>query len=206
LSAGAPAFPRLRWLGPAWLAVWLPAYLWQYGPAVFLNLCDVAVILTCVGLWTGSPLLLSSQALSSLVVDVAWNVDLAVRALFGVHLVGGTGYMWEPKYPLWLRLLSLFHVWLPIVLVWGLRKLGYDRRAFLAQSVLAAVVMAASRLLSNPADNQNFAFRDPFLGRTLGPAPVHVALTTAALVGLLYWPLHRLLAKKVRPPRSPPGA
>ncbi len=74
-----PVFPVARWLGLAWLAVWIPAYWSFYGPVVFLNLCDIAVILTCVGLWRGSALLLSSQAVSSLVVDLAWVLDLAWR-------------------------------------------------------------------------------------------------------------------------------
>src|SRR5688572_31783910 len=43
------------------------AYWSHYGPSVFLNLCDIAVILTCVGLWRGNALLLSTQALSSVV-------------------------------------------------------------------------------------------------------------------------------------------
>ena len=34
-----------------WLAVFLAAYWRTYGPANFLHLCDVAVILTCWGLW-----------------------------------------------------------------------------------------------------------------------------------------------------------
>ena len=76
-------FPAARGIVVAWLLVWVPAYWSFYGPQVFLNLCDIAVVLTCVGLWRGSALLLSSQALSSLVVDAAWMVDLAWRAAAG---------------------------------------------------------------------------------------------------------------------------
>src|SRR5687768_13171701 len=118
-APGPQAFPALRWAGVAWIAVWAPLYFWRYGPNVFLNLCDVALFLTALGLWRGSPLLLSSQALSSLVVDAAWMIDLAWRAVIGRHLMGGTEYMWDPQYPVWLRALSLFHLLLPVVLVYG---------------------------------------------------------------------------------------
>ena len=57
------AFRRLRWAAAAWLAVWVPAYASFWGPRNFLLLCDVAVILTCAGLWLGSPLLLSSRSM-----------------------------------------------------------------------------------------------------------------------------------------------
>ena len=188
-------FGRARWVALAWIAVWLPLYLWKYGWHVFLNLCDIAVILTCVGLWTGNPLLFSTQAVSSLVVDLAWNVDLAARALTGEHLIGGTEYLWDAKWPLWLRALSFFHVLLPPTLVWALRRTGYDRRALPLQAALALAVLIASRLSLGPDENQNFAWRDPFVGRSWGPAPVHVGLTWAVLVAAVYWPTHALLAR-----------
>ena len=199
-AVSGPPFRRARWLALAWAAVWAPLYLWQYGPGVFLNLSDVAVTLTCIGLWFGSPLLLSSQALSTLVVDLVWNLDLAWRALTGGHLVGRTEYMWDPKYPLWLRLLSLFHLWMPIVLLWAVRRTGYDPRAFGLQSGIAAVLILASRVLSAPEANLNFSYRDPILGRSWGPAVAHLLLTWGALV-VVYWLTGRALQRLAPPPQ-----
>lgn len=197
---GTPAaFPVARWIAVAWLAVWVPAYWSHYGPGVFVNLCDIAVILTCVGLWRGSALLLSSQALSSIVVDSAWMVDLAWRAATGRHLIGGTEYMWDAAYPWWLRGLSLFHVALPIVLVWSVRRVGYDRRAPAVQIALAAVVLVASRALG-PAENANFAFTDPLFGRAWGPAPVHLGVLLAALAAV--YGITHLVLRRIAPPAS----
>jgi hypothetical protein len=193
------AFPVARWIAVAWLAVWVPAYWSHYGPTVFVNLCDIAVVLTCVGLWRGIPLLLSTQALSSLVVDSAWMADLAWRGATGRHLVGGTEYMWDPAYPWWLRALSLFHVALPIVLVWSVRRVGYDRRAPAVQIALAAVVLVASRALG-PGANANFAFTDPLFGRAWGPAPAHLAFLLAALA-VVYGVTH-LVLRRFPPPAS----
>lgn len=194
-------FPVARWIALAWLAVWVPAYWIHYGPLVFLNLCDVAVILTCVGLWRGSALLLSSQALSSIVVDVAWDLDLAWRAVSGRHLIGGTEYMWDAAYPAWLRALSLFHVVLPVTLVWALRRVGYDRRAFVAQIALAAVVLVASRA-AGPELNVNFAFTDPVMRRSLGPGPAHLAGMLAALAAI-YGATAAVLARVMPAPDQP---
>ena len=191
---GPPAFPRARGLALAWLLIWAPAYTWGYGWANFLQLCDLAVILTCVGLWRGSPLLLGMSAVSSLVVDVAWDLDLAFRALTGVHVFGGTEYMWDPRFALPLRLLSLFHVVWPALLWWALRRVGYDRRALLAQSLLALVVLGISRVVQ-PDANINFARADPFTHRSWGPPLVHVGLTALALLGLVYAPTHALLRR-----------
>jgi hypothetical protein len=185
-------FPRLRWLALAWLAVYVPSYALTYGLKNFLFLCNIGVILTAVGLWRGSALLLSSQALSALGVCAAWWLDAGARLLTGRSLLGVTAYMWDPRYPLFTRLLSFYHVVWPILLLACLRRVGYDRRGYPLQAGIAAVALVTSRL-ANPATNVNFAWREPFLGRSLGPAPVHLLLTWLALAGIVYGLTHSLL-------------
>ena len=192
-----PAFPVARLVALAWLAVFIPTYWVYWGPVVFLNLCDIAVVVTCIGLWTGSPLLLSSQALSSLVVDLAWLADLLGRATTGHHFLGGTEYMWDPEYPPWVRGLSLFHAVLPVILLRALRRVGYDGRGFGLQAAIAAVALVVSRALG-PRTNANFAFIDPVLGRSFGPAPVHLLVMLAGLTAI-YWATGRVL-RRVMPP------
>ena len=195
-SAERPAFPVARWIALAWLVAWSAIYARWYDPINFLQLCDISIALTCIGLWRGSSLLLSTQAVSSLVIDAAWMIDILAALTLGRHLVGGTEYMWDTSYPLWLRLLSLFHVVWPFLLVWALRRVGYDRRALFWQSALAAVVMVLSRLTA-PGGNVNFAHADPFLAKQWGPAPVHLALLTALLVTCVYWPTHAVLKRRL---------
>lgn len=201
-APGPGAFPRARWIALGWLLVWTTAYARGYPLANFLQLCDLAVILTCVGLWLGSPLLLSMQALSML-IDLAWDVDLAWRAATGGHLVGGTEYMWDAGIPLGLRLLSLFHLAWPVLLWRALRRVGYDRRALVAQTALALAVVALSRA-AVPDANVNFTRRDPFVDRSWGPAPVHIVLTVAGLFVLIYGPTHVVLKRAMPTPATGP--
>jgi hypothetical protein len=190
----APVFPRIRWAALLWLAVWLPAYGHVWGWANFLHLCDIAVVLTCLGLWRGDALLISSQAVSSILPDLAWCVDVAWRLFFGRHLVGGTEYMWDAHFPLWVRLLSLFHLVLPALLLWAVRRAGYDRRGWLVQSAFSVLLLGVSRLFG-PALNLNYAYQDPFFHRAWGPAPVHLAVIFWGMIALVYWPTHLALAK-----------
>ena len=184
----------VRWASLIWIAVWIPAYWRTWGPQNFLHVCDIAVILTCAGLWWSNPLLLSSQAVSSIVADLLWDLDAAWRLFAGHSLMGGTEYMWDSHYPLWVRLLSLFHVVWPILLLWSLKRTGYDRRGWLLQSAIAAGAMIAARF-AGPAMNINYVFRDPLAHRAWGPAPVHVTLMWIGLVILIYLPTHLALAK-----------
>lgn len=191
----ANPFPAwVRWTALLWLAVWLTIYLKFWGASTFLFLCDIAVILTCIGLFTGSALLISSQTVSSIVIDTAWLLDIATKLIFNRHLIGGTDYFFDPNYPLWVRLMSCFHVVLPFVLIAALRRTGYDRRALKLQIAIAAVAIIASRFAS-AARNINFAHADPFLHRQLGPAPVHVAAVLVGLTVLIYIPTHIALAR-----------
>jgi hypothetical protein len=183
------------------LVFWFAAYWHAWGPANFLHLCDIAVILTCIGLWKNSSLLVSSQAVSSLLIDLVWTLDVAARLIFGRHLIGGTEYLFDGSSPLWARLLSLFHIILPFILLWSLSRLGYDRRGWKLQSAILVPVLIASRFVT-PDQNLNFAVQDPFLHRSYGPAPTHLFITFLFLVFVVYIPTHLLVGRLFPPPAS----
>jgi hypothetical protein len=193
-----PQFPTwLRVIALLWLAAWIPIYWYIWGASSFLFLCDIAVLLTCIGIWTNSPLLISSQAVSSLVVDSFWIIDVAWMLAAHRHVLGGTEYFFDSHYPLWVRSISLFHVILPVALILALRRVGYDPRGFRLQALISAAAIIASRF-AGAGRNINFAFTDPFLRRSIGPAPVHVAFIVAVLVGAIYFPTHLLLSRVFR--------
>src|SRR6184192_3393035 len=78
-----------------WVLTWFPLYTWSWGWQNMLHLCDVSVVVACLGLWFRQPLLVSSQALLAPLVGVFWSLDVAWRIVAGHHLVGGTEYMWD---------------------------------------------------------------------------------------------------------------
>lgn len=102
--------------------------------------------------------------------------------------------MWDAHYPLWARLLSLFHIIWPIILICALMRTGYNRRGFALQSAIAAAALVAARF-GNAADNINYAFRDPLFHRSFGPAPLHLGIIWLGLVVLIYVPTHLTLSK-----------
>ena len=93
-----------------WVLLWLPFYWSHYGPQNQLWMCDVAGIVLLFGLWLESPLLLSSQAVGVLIVQIVWSADFVGALLCGIHPVGGTEYMFDTSLPLLLRSMSLFHI------------------------------------------------------------------------------------------------
>ena len=190
----AAPFPRLRWVVLVWLVAWIPVYWYFWGWETFLQLCDVSLVLGCLGLFSGNALLISTQAVATPAVGMFWALDVAWRLIIGHHLIGGTEYLWDERFPLWIRLASSYHVVLPIVLIWALERVGYDRRAWAAQSGIAAALLVISRVVK-PERNMNFAVRAAIFHRSLGPAPLHLAITFAVLVLALYGPVHLALVR-----------
>jgi len=143
-AASLPAWPRiplwLKLLYTAFMAVLVPVYWYYYGPTNFLYFCDVALILTLVGIWIESPLLFSMCAVGIIVPQMVWLADFIGTAI-GFPVNNMTAYMFEAHRSLFLRGLSLFHGWLPFLLLYLIAKVGYDRRALLHWTVLAWVLI-----------------------------------------------------------------
>jgi hypothetical protein len=198
-------FPRLGWLGAAWLLLYLPTYHAAYGALNFLFLCNIGVILTAVGLIARSRLLMSSQAVAAPVIALAWATDAVWKLIGGDFLYGATAYMWDPAFPLPARLLSLYHLAWPLLLWWVLRRIGYDPRGWPLQAAIAALALIAGRLLAPATDNINFAWTDPFFGRQLGPTAVHLSICWALLSLVAYGATHALLRRMFPSCRADPA-
>jgi hypothetical protein len=171
------------------LAVLVPVYWAHYGPANFLWFSDIALLGGGAALWLESPLLASMMMLAVLLPECAWNLDFFGRLLTGRRMFGMSAYMFERERPRLVRALSLFHVPLPIGLVWLVHRLGYDRRAWLGQSLLALVVLPASYWLTDPAENVNWVHGLGAPQRRLPPW-LYLALLIVAFSLVLYLPPH----------------
>jgi hypothetical protein len=140
----------------AFVAVLIPVYLLHrdYGARNFLYFCDLALLLTIVGLWLENCLLLSMQAVGILTVQALWSFDYLAHYVLGFCPFGLSSYAFGCA-PL-LHFLTLFHVWLPLLLLWALWKLGYDRRAWALQSVVVWPILLISVFCIDPMHDVNF--------------------------------------------------
>lgn len=174
-----------------WLAAWAPVYAWNYGPQAFLWFCDIGNFALGLALWTESRLLFSWQAVSVLLVQIVWTLDLAGGAAFGWHFAGASNYMFDPGIHPGIRLLSLFHIAAAAVLIWALRTFGYDRRAWLAQSLSAVVVLPLAWLFG-PKENLNWTWSPFGMKQDWMPPWAYLLLCIAAYPVVLYLPGHLL--------------
>jgi len=133
----------------AFMAVLIPVYWHYYGPTNFLYFCDVALIISLIGIWLESPLLISMCAVGILIPQALWVIDF-IAGVFGFSITGMTAYMFNANSSLFLRGLSLFHGWLPFMLAYLVWKLGYDRRGLPAWIGTAWVLLLICFFLMPP--------------------------------------------------------
>ncbi|HEX6210126.1 MAG TPA: membrane-associated protein [Methylomirabilota bacterium] len=188
-------------LVPAWikilytlfLCVLVPVYWLHWGPRNFLWFSDIALLATAVALWLESAILASMMTLAIALPELAWNADFFGRLATGRHLMGLSGYMFDASKPRFLRALSLFHVALPVLLLWTVHRLGYDPRALAFQTVAALVILPVTHALTDPADNVNWVYGPGSRPQTWMSPRAYLALVMLLFPIVLYLPTHLLL-------------
>ena len=106
--------------------------------------------------------------------------------------------MFDPEIPLLIRGLSLYHLALPLLLLWLLYRLGYDRRALVAQTLLCWIVFPVSYLVSSPQANINYVYGFGSEPQQWMPPELFVLCLMLAFPLLLYLPMHLLLSRIIK--------
>ncbi len=167
----------------------------KYPPANFLWFSDIALLLTAAALWLESPLLASMVAVGTLLPEILWNASFFGQLLTGRRVSGLTDYMFDASLPRYLRALSLFHVVLPVLVLWLVARMGYDGRALIAQTVLAWVVLTLSYWLTDPKLNVNWVFGWGAKPQDLVPPVVYLVLLMVGFPALIHYPTHLVLVR-----------
>src|SRR5262245_8199558 len=200
--ARIPIWLKVSWT--VWTLLWAAAYGLYHGPENFLWFCDLANFAVAIGLWLESPLVMSWQAVSVIIVQLLYVVDVSVRFFFGVFPIKATEFMFRETIPLEIRLLSLcLHLVTPPVLLWSLWRLGYDRRALLFQVVTTAVILAVSYHWG-PQRNINWSWGPLFQQQKVVAPGLYLAIAVAGYTILLYLPAHLFFSRIWPRTLSPP--
>ncbi|HTW31585.1 MAG TPA: hypothetical protein VMD76_07910 [Candidatus Sulfotelmatobacter sp.] len=185
-----PLWLKIGWT--LWLAVWAPLYLRQYGAQNFLYFCDLGNVLIGIGLWLESPLIFSWAACGLLIFQTLYTIDLGGALLSGRHVVGGTEYMFDPHLPLIIRLLSLFHVVTPPLLIWAILRLGYDPRGWKLQTLTAWIVVPINYFW-RPEQDVNWARGLFFREQHVVPGSIYLLIYLTVVPLCIYFPTHLFL-------------
>lgn len=179
----------------AFVLAWVPIVVATRGWQNLLWLCDLANFLVLAGLWLESRLLLSSQLVATLLIGLAWTIDLLSALVTGVHPFAATAYMLDPALPLVMRLSSLFHVAVPLLLLYAVARLGHHRGGWRLQTLICWAVLPLSAWLTEPERNINW-IEAPFgIPQVWLPGWLYVLVCMAAYPLILYLPTEAVLRR-----------
>lgn len=220
VSASLAEPPRLpRWLRAGyalWFIPWAGVYWAYFGWQFVLWFCCLASVYVLLGCLTQRPLWFSLAALAALAMQLIYTADFLALWILGRSPTGATAYMLDAARPLSLRALSLFHVWMPALLLYAIHKLGYDRRALWIQTLVALCLLPVCYLLFDPSVDTNDAVMPLVRGLPFDrdfnlnwvhafydrPEPgIGARRLWAMLIGypaLVHWPTHLLLSARAR--------
>lgn len=178
-----------------WAIVLVPIWIDVQGLHNFLWISDIALLGTCAALWLESRLLTSMMAVGAVLPDLGWLLQYLGRLAIDAGPLERSGFMFDEDLPLFVRGLSLFHVFLPLLLVWMTGRLGYDRRALRLQTLLAWVVLVVSYLVTPPNESVNFVYGFGSPPQPPIPQPWWLAAQMLILLLAAHLPMHLLLKR-----------
>ncbi|MBI4145562.1 hypothetical protein HY493_05165 [Candidatus Woesearchaeota archaeon] len=131
---------------------------WQY----LFWACNHVTLLLAIAFWRRSGLLFTSIASVVFIPQLFWIVDFFVR-LTGTQFLGVTEYLFVPDYPAVWLVLSLKHLFLPFVAVWGVRRYGLAKEGLVGAFIYGIALLLVSYAL-NPNYNINCAYQNCLTG------------------------------------------
>ncbi len=138
-------------------------------------------------------------------IEFCWIGGFLLGILWGGDPpVGIVAYMFDPGIPLFIRGLSLYHLFLPIILFWMVWRLGYDRQAWREWLPIGWAVLLVTRWVVEPDQNVNWVLHAPWLKADTGPDLLWLAGLMTGLT--IVWGLtHRIILWILTLLGQPPG-
>lgn len=187
-----PLWLKIAWT--IWLIVWAPLYWRQYGAQNFLFFCDIGNVLIGIALWMESSLIFSWCACGLLAFQTIYTIDLIGALFMHGHFTGATDYMFDPHLSLLIRVLSLFHVVTPPLVLWAIWRLGYDPRGWKFQTLMTWIVVPINYFW-RPEQDVNWARGLGFHEQHLVPGPLYLLAYLVLVPLCVYFPTHLFLAR-----------
>jgi hypothetical protein len=106
----------------------IPTYTYHYGLLNFLWFSDIALFMILLALWLNSSLLMGMSLVLTFFMEACWSIDFFYQFITGNTLLDIASYMFDPSLAIYLRVLSLFHLLLPVIPIIYLRNWGYHSK------------------------------------------------------------------------------
>lgn len=163
-----------------------------YGWENILWFSHMALILLFIGIVFDKHVFISMAGISVFVFHSLWTLMFLTQLLTGAR-IGAVAYMFDGATPLFLRSVSLFHVVTPPLILYLLKKIGYDERAYGLQKLWGGFVIILTAII-DPGKNINWVY-GPGSPQNILPEFIYIPLLIFALIHIVYLPTHAFFRK-----------
>lgn len=173
----------------------------RYNPGHLLWFCDIAVLLTAMGLLFRSRMLLTAQLTAVVLFHAVWNFDFWSTLVFGYEPIGATSYMFYADLGLLEKSLSLLtHLFIVPIALFGVYILGAPKKAWILQWGQTSLIFLLTYLFTVPEENINRMFGVEIVG--VSPVSISPILYYVLMVTLppfaIYLPTNRMITMVVQ--------
>jgi hypothetical protein len=176
------------------IAVMVPAYYRHFGPTNFLWFSDIALLIMFIEVWLCTGILTSMMAVGALLFELGWNGMFTYQIIVGNTNPNFICNILTPGFPILFRILPLFHIFLPIIIIYMLKKLGYDKRAIWYQSIFGILVLCIAHMATTKPQNIDWTYAFNNSPYTNLPQPWNFIIVILLFM-LFYQFSHFLLSK-----------
>ena len=176
----------IKWFLIIFCSILIPIYIYHYGIINFLWFSDIGLLLTLISLVRKNPIYISVASLGFLLFELTWAASFFLELFLDISFFHLTSYMFDVNYPLYLRLLSLFHLFMPVIWFYYLNKWGYKLKSIIGFLFFYWVIVTLSYLLSSKQENINWVFSFyPYL----------ISAMYLIIPIIIFVPMHKILKK-----------
>jgi hypothetical protein len=175
----------------------LSSFYYFYESSFILWACCIGLYLTTFALTFKNRLAMSIAFIGCSLSCSLWMVDSLGQFTLDKFVFGfRASYLFFNEVPFWFRSLSLYHVLMPVVWIYYLKKWGYEPKAFCNCVILFCTELIIIYFLSDPLDNINWVFLPTLKGwQNISPL-TWLILEMVLLVVFVWLPLH-LIAMRI---------
>lgn len=108
---------------------------------------------------------MSSQVIFGFIPQIVWSFDYISQFFFKKTFLHTVDYMFEASYPKLFYILSLHHILLIPIMLYGLYKFGYHQQAWIGSLAHGSAIWFASYFFANSESNINCVYTpcNPYL-------------------------------------------
>lgn len=127
-------------------------------PEWLLWYSSAGLLFSAIAILTRNSFLLTSMFCALFVIESIWSIGFFSLLIFHKSLYGMVEYAFSPAFPRKDFYIGLYHVLIPISLLWGVAANKINKYGWLGATLYAGILATATYIFSNPSENINCAF------------------------------------------------